>query len=354
MRFEKLEWMKKITAKQVVAMCIGMVGIYFVALLGMNHNNVPSDYQTNRVGSMGYPYEDEVDVDVETQTVFVLHESGYIVKTEIELEPELSYVESIFYGISHGSQRLAENLEGLIPSRAVLRDYDVDSHGVLTLNLSESFTYYRNSIEVSLLSSLVWSLTELPNVEKVHFTIEGEPVSNFNTSIDVGRGLTRAMGINLEVATHRITDSQPVLLYFFTNDSENALLIPVTRLIDSHAEPFEYAVSSLVRGPIGASYISVFNHRATLLESPKLTDGIMTLNFCSELFFDQDQTHVSSQLIKQLVMTMTEFSEVHEVSVVIEGSSRVFDDVGNPLTVPVSRDVILGNEARFGSIVRQY
>ena len=98
--------------------------------------------------------------------------------------------------------------------------------------------------------------------------------------------------------------------------------------------------------------MSVFNHRASLLEQPKLENGIMTLNFCSGLFYNQDQTQVSSQVIKQLVMTLTEFEEVHEVSVVVEGSSRVFDDGGNPITVPVSRSGVLGNEG--SGFVREY
>jgi len=138
-----------------------------------------------------------------------------------------------------------------------------------------------------------------------------------------------------------VPDAQMMTLYFFTDDTENAQLVPVTRLVAPNVDLFEYAVSSLVRGPVGANYISVFNHRATLLDAPLLENGIMTLNFSSELFFDQEQTQVSSQVIKQLVMTLTEFDEVSEVSVVIEGSSRVFDDVGNPITVPVGRNVIL-------------
>jgi germination protein M len=157
------------------------------------------------------------------------------------------------------------------------------------------------------------------------------------------------MGINLEVGAPHITDAQMMKLYFLTDDTDDALLVPVTRLVEKDVDPFEYAVSALVRGPIGATYISVFNHRATLLEQPKIEDGILTLNFSSELFYNQEQTQVSSQVIRQLVMTMTEFDEVYEVSVVIEGSSRVFDDAGNPITVPVGRNHIWGNDT-----IREY
>lgn len=347
MRFEKLEWMRKITAKQIAAMCLVMVVIYFVTPTRVN---APQD-EVNMVGGMGNSYE-KLETS-ESHTVYVMHDSGYLVKTEVEADKNLSRVESVFTSIQSGSNRLQANVDGLIPTSAVLRDYEIDQD-TLTLNLSESFLYYVTSAEENLLSSVVWSMTELTQINRVHFQIEGEMINNLNGSTDVSRGLTRQVGINLEVGAPRVTDAQMMMLYFFTDDTENAMLVPVTRLVAPGVDPFEYAVSSLVRGPIGATYISVFNHQATLLEQPLLEDGIMTLNFCSELFFDQGQTQVSSLVIKQLVMTMTEFDEVHEVSVVIEGSSRVFDDAGNPITVPVSRGIVLGNAEGDGGFVVEY
>jgi len=347
MKVEKLEWLKKITAKQIVSMCILMVAIYFIAPLTTND----SGEKTNLVGSMGYSYEEEVSVM--GKSVYVMHEEmGYMVKTVVAIDEELSDVENVFNSIKQGSAVLQEGVDGLVPASAVIRDYTIDNK-ILTLNLSESFLYYRNSIETDLLTSIVWSMTEIPGIERVHFNIEGTPVNNLNTNIDVGRGLTRNMGINLEIGDARMTNAQMVTLYFFTNDSEDPLLIPVSRLVSNEVDPFVHAVSSLVRGPVGAGYISVFNHQTTLLEQPKLENGILTLNFCSELFFDQDQTQVSSLVIKQLVMTLTEFEEVMEVSIVIEGSSRVFDDAGNPITVPVGRNIILNWENRYDRFVEE-
>lgn len=348
MKIEKLEWLKKITLKQVAMMCVMMVVIYFVATPFVT-TDAPD--QTNMVGSMGASYE--VTPQEETHTVFARHTSGYMVKTEIVQDLDASLVASIFTGIQMGSERLADNVEGLIPMGAVLRDYQTDN-GILTLNLSESFLYYRSGVEDQLLTSLVWSMTALPHIERVHFQIEGESVTNLNGPTDVGRGLTRAMGINLETDGTPLSQTQMIMLYFFTNEAENPHLIPVTRLISRNEDPFEHAVGALVRGPIGADYISVFNHQATLLEQPKLENGIMTLNFSSDLFFDQAQTQVSSQVIKQLVMTLTEFDEITEVSVVVEGSSRVFDDAGNPITVPVGRQMVLSGEMNAVPMVKEY
>jgi len=331
-----LGWIKKITAKQVLGMCLVMVAIYF-----MVGENSGEGEELNQVGSVGDSYQTEV-VE-EGHVIYVVHDSGYVVKTMARIDSEVSEVESIFTALLTDSDRLPEQTRGLIPAGAVLRDYSA-SEGVLTLNVSESFLYYMPSDEENLLSSLVWSMTELEQVERVYLQIEGERVHNLNSSVDVGRGLTRSVGINLEVDAPFTHDAELVMLYFLTSDSENAMLVPVTRLVAPDVDVMEYVVSSLVRGPVGTNYISVFNHRTTLIDPPHLENGILTLNFCSELFYNQEQTLVSSQALRQLVMTMTEFDEVYEVSVIIEGSVRVFDEGGTPVVIPVSRSTILEQE----------
>ena len=330
-----LGWIKKITVKQVAAMCVVMVAIYF--LVG-NENNPDGVNVVDGVGESCH-----VDVNVEGHMVYAMHESGYVVKTMAYVDSDLSEVESIFTALQVDSDRLMDVTYGLIPVGAVLRDYEVEGEA-LTLNLSESFLYYLPEDEEHLLSSLIWSMTEIEGVDRVYLQIEGEPIHNLNGALDIGRGLTRSVGINLEMNATSVHHAEMVLLYFLTDDSDDAMLVPVTRLVSADVDIVEYAVSSLVKGSVGASYISVFNHQTTLVESPHLEDGILTLNFSSELFYNEEQTQVSSQVLRQLVMTMTEFDDVSEVSVIIEGSVRVFDDGGNPIVVPVSRDSILEQE----------
>jgi len=339
MDLQKVGWLKKITAKQIAMMCILMVAVYFLATPPRAGNELESDNVIMTIRGL----DDLFTAPINEHTLYVMHDSGHLVKTTVMANPEMSEVDSIFNSLLVDSDNLHDGVFGLIPSGAVLRNYEIVD-GILTLDLSESFTWYKTSVEQNLLTSLVWSMTALNDVDHVNFLVEGEPVNNFNTALHVGRGLNRAMGINVEMDAQSMANTKPIMLYFFTDQTEDALLVPVTRLVDPHVDPFEIVISSLVRGPLSGSYISVFNHQASLIEAPFIDEGIMTLNFSSNLFYDLDQTQVSSQVIKQLVMSMTEFEEVTEVSVVIEGNSRVFDNVGNPITIPVGRNHVLGNE----------
>ena len=44
----------------------------------------------------------------------------------------------------------------------------------------------------------------LEGVDRVKFEIDGQPVSNLNGTLAVERGLTRQMGINLEMDTNNL------------------------------------------------------------------------------------------------------------------------------------------------------
>ena len=331
--FMELRILKQMTIKRIVVMSAAMIFIYFVAA-----NMMMAPDEVLPVGSGNYT-EQETDAAATSDTyqvVYALHESGYVVKTHALIDPDLSLVESIFDSLLAGVNYLEGDVRGLIPASAELLSYEMDA-GVLTLNLSESFLYYLPRDEQHLLSSLVFSMTELVDVERVKFMIEGEPVSNLNSGINTDRGLTRAMGINLEVGTSRPHDAQAMTLYFLTDDSDDALLVPVTRLVSRDVDMLSYAVSSLIMGPIGEHYVSVFDHRTTLLDDPLLADGTLTLNFSADLFYNEAQTQVSSSMLRQLVMTLTAFDDVSDVSVIIEGNVRVFDEGMNPVVVPVSR-----------------
>ena len=275
-------------------------------------------------------------LDEESYAVYALHESDHIIKTYVSKQEESDPVLSVFELLTTKSNQLPIGTTSLISPMTRLIDYSIEKD-VLTLNLSKEFLTYDPQDEQQVLESLVWSFTEIPGIECVKFKIENEPVSNLNGALAVGRGLTRDMGVNLELDTASLDNTQLVTVYFMTDDSQNAMLVPVTRLIPNSVDPIDYAVNTLIQGATSKDYISVFDHQTTLLSSPTIQDGLISLNFSSELYYDQNQTLVSSLMLKQLVMTLTEFDEIESVSVTINGNMKVLYDASRSVVIPTSR-----------------
>ena len=325
-----LKWLNKVTLP-----VLAMLFVYYAQMSTVERLN-----GINTVTSINQELQiSRGEVSEQTHhIVYGLHNTNHIVRTYVEQIEEVSAIESIFNVLTVNSDKLPNEVTSIIPVNSTLLSYELDNE-TLILNLSESFLEYAPEDERQILSALVWTFTELNEVNRVKFEIEGQTVSNLNSSLAVERGLTRSMGLNLEVDVNMtdLTDSKLVMLYFLTNDSTEGFLVPVTRLVSGQTDAVQYAIEALIAGPRGESYISIFNHRTTLLETPLLEDGILTLNFSSDLYYNRDQTKVSSVLMRQLIMTLTELDEVENVSVIIEGNVRVFDDQLTPIAVPTGR-----------------
>ena len=320
------KWVKKLTLP-----VLAMLFIYYAS-----RSEDPAARNLVNTMSEQTSQEQIVYSSEEYYAVYAFHESDNLVKTYVKKGEESNPIQAIFEILTTKSNQLPVGTTSLVSPMATLNDYHLEN-GVLTLNVSPEFLDYTADEEQDLLSSLVWTYTELVDVDKVKFEIGGEPVSNLNGTLPVSRGLDRSMGINLELDTTNFDETQLVTLYFVTDDSKDGLLVPVTRLIPASTDPVTYAVSALFQGPVNQNYVSVFDQETTLLSDPVISDGLVSLNFSSELYYDSQQTKVSSTMLKQLVMTLTELDDIEMVSVSINGNIKVMDEVDHSIAVPTSR-----------------
>lgn len=319
------KWVKKLTLP-----VLAMLFIYYATREDSTITNVVNTI-SNQTSQEQIVYTSE-----DYYVVYALHESDNLVKTYVEKGEEQDPIHAIFDVLTTKSNQLPAGTTSLISPMTTLNNYKLDN-GVLTLDLSADFLDYTTEEEQDLLSSLVWTYTELADVDKVKFEIDGESVNNLNGALSVGRGLDRSMGINLELDTTNYDETQLVTLYFVTDDSQEGLLVPVTRLISASTDPITYAVSALIQGPVNENYISVFDQNTTLLSEPVVSDGLISLNFSKELYYDSEQTKVSSMMLTQLVMTLTELEDIEMVSVSINGNIKVMDEADHSIAVPTGR-----------------
>ena len=84
-------------------------------------------------------------------------------------------------------------------------------------------------------------------------------------------------------------------------------------------------------------WFSVFDQNTTLLSEPVVSEGLISLNFSKELYYDSEQTKVSSMMLTQLVMTLTELEDIEMVSVSINGNIKVMDEADHSIAVPTGR-----------------
>lgn len=212
--------------------------------------------------------------------------------------------------------------------------------GVAIADFSERFKDYRPENELKILQSITWTLTQFDTVESVKIRINGydQEVMPLNGT-PIGEGFSRADGINIEMdQVADITNTKGVTLYFLGDSGDNPYYVPVTRRISNNENELEAVVTNLLQGPSSFSNLQTdFRTGVELLDKPRYSNGVVTVNFNEVLLNHIDGTAISEEVLNSLVLSLTEQPGVEKVAIEVNGDGKLLMASGEFLSEPVSR-----------------
>lgn len=121
-----------------------------------------------------------------------------------------------------------------------------------------------------------------------------------------------------------------ITLYFLNPDTYE--LIPEARQIDAKEllkDPYKNLINLLIEGPKNEKLVKLIPEK-TILKSAEIKDNILYLDFSKEFIEGQNLGKEQEELIiKSIVNTVTELTEVNQVAFLIDGKSELgFPDGG--------------------------
>jgi germination protein M len=152
------------------------------------------------------------------------------------------------------------------------------SEHTIAIDFAAPFPTIAAAQERKVIEALVWTLTELPGINKVKLSVAGKPIQSLPSSgIPVDSTLTRGLGINLEkVANVQISRAMAVTLYFSAQSAEGeGYFVPVTRLINRQVDPAKAALEQLILGPQKTSSLkAVLTNDMTIEKLSQMADTV--------------------------------------------------------------------------------
>ncbi|TFE30657.1 GerMN domain-containing protein [Cohnella luojiensis] len=221
------------------------------------------------------------------------------------------------------------------------------SQHTIAIDFAAPFPTIAAAQERKVIEALVWTLTELPGINKVKLSVAGKPIQSLPSSgIPVDSTLTRGLGINLEkVANIQISRAMAVTLYFSAQSAEGeGYFVPVTRLINRQADPAKAALEQLILGPQKTSSLKAVLTNDMSIE--KLSQMADTVNVSLQ---DSDwvpKSPVPSEMMEALVLTLTEATGVPQVQVVMNGDDSLVDSDNRAYDRPVTRQAYVNTLSR--------
>lgn len=279
-------------------------------------------------------------------TVYLLDRNGYLAPMSLRDERQPSSPSSAAekaIAWMTADRRLADQLPpgftAVLPEGTkVVSVQENAGERTISVDFASPFPGIPASRERKVVEALVWTLTELPGIDKVKLSIGGQPIRSLPSSgLPVDTVLTRGLGINLEKAQDvQPTRAMGVTLYFSSHSADGeGYFVPVTRLIERQSDPAKAALEQLIAGPRDTkAFKSALDSDVAIEKLGRLAD---TVNVALQDEGWAPRTPVSAEMMEALVLTLTEATGAPQVSVVMNGDDTFLDSEQRSYVQPVTR-----------------
>ncbi len=134
------------------------------------------------------------------------------------------------------------------------------------------------------------------------------------------------------------TNQDHVVIFLIKPTPTNFYLVPVNRRIGGPVNP-TIALHTLLNGPLAHENLHESVPHTTRLLGLSVYNGLAVANFSSELVDDfNGGSLIESYLVQAIVSTLTEFPEINQVQILVEGEQ--IESIGGHvlITGPLSRE----------------
>jgi germination protein M len=283
-------------------------------------------------------------------TVYLLDRNGYVapmtLNTEVENPTPEAIAEQAIAWMTEDkalADQLPPGFTPILPEGTRLTSVKRNAADKsMTLDFADPFPGLIAANERKMLEALVWTMTELPGIEKVKLTVDGRPLHSLPTSgMPVYDVLTRAFGINVEKPDNlQVNRSMAVTLYFSARSADGeGYFVPVTRLVERKPDKAKAALEQLIKGPMDRKSLR------SVLEPKLAVDKVSlqadTVNVSLNEAERKANTKVPAEMMEALVLTMTEATGAPQVKVAMNGDDSFLDTNEQSYDHPVTRPIAI-------------
>lgn len=253
------------------------------------------------------------------QVYYVNKEETKIFSTEYDSETQDT--EALLEELIEQLGTAGERMEYIAPlaDDFTLLDYTLDN-GQLTMNFDEQYRKMDVIGEILRRAAIVRTLTQIPDIQYVAFTIQGEMLTD-SMGIAVG---TMAADTFIDNAGNEINAYEKVnLRLYFANEAGDGLVEENRRNVvyNSNIPLEKLVVEQLLAGPLAQGAYPSINPLAKLV-SVNVKDGVCYVNF-NEEFLNQPYNVNSDVTIYSITNSLVELPNVNKVQISVNGETNI-------------------------------
>ena len=226
--------------------------------------------------------EFEYITNLANSSIYLLDENNLLVKTKILLDNEdtTKDIKDIITNLTIGSGNIfPDNLYGVIPKNTKLNDIFIEED-VVTLDFSKELLNIDTNKSNALIESIVYSVTELDNINKVIITVENKELQTYpNSDKTITFPIDRSIGINNKYTYSSLNNLVKVVIYYQELINNDTYYVPVTKYLNDDKEKIDIIIEELTTSYIYEDNLSSILNENVKLTDKELTDDLLILDF---------------------------------------------------------------------------
>ena len=250
-------------------------------------------------------------IDVKKNNVYLLN-NDLLVQTEVISNKDdindkiLEIIDTLTI---NGSKKnyISKEFTPVIPANTKVLDLELKDK-LLKINFSKEF----NNADIKAIESLVYSLTELEEVDSIMLFVEGVKIDKIGDKI-IPNVLNRDFGINKVYDITTLNNVYKATMYYYVNINDNFNVVPVTLFTNDNVNKVEIIVEKLKSAPIYQSNLMSFLADNAKLLDYEIEENKIRLEFENALldnFFESELLEEVKYAISETLKSTIGVSEI--------------------------------------------
>lgn len=292
-----------------------------------------------------YTFELEEQPTVKRELYFLSSE-GYVVPNQLLLpvqEDRAVLKQALEYLVEGGpiESLLPSGLVPVLPVNTTIRGLNITEDETLIIDFSADFLSYDAMKEKNILEAITYTATSFHGIERIKLWVEGEEINVMPKQKTImTNGYSRAEGINvLKSEAIDYLTTTPVTMYYPYYVNETCYFIPTTAYVPQDINIKEVVIQSLINGPGVYENVSHIVEKHVNVMKVAQTDDLITVTLSDEVLTTEGK--LQSNILETMVLTLTEFDDVKQVQLKVEGIDDLTADQSSGYVEAMTREDVL-------------
>ncbi len=229
---------------------------------------------------------------ISTNSIYLLDQNGYLVKTSILLDDDSisKRVSKVLNNLIQSEvSKFSNGLFGTIPAGTKIRDVFCGNN-LVTIDFSKDILKVDVDKERQMISSIVFSVLDIEDIKGVSILVEGKALKEYpNTKEKLPVVLDKSIGINKQFDITERNNITGVVIYYVENIDDNLYYVPVTKYVNDDRDKIKIIIEELTTSYIYEKNLMSFLNSKTKLLEYREEDDVFFLNFNEYLFDSNDK-----------------------------------------------------------------